>query len=141
MKISDAGLELIKRCEGLKLDAYKDGAGIWTIGYGSTGDIKPGMKITESEARRLLLTRIRLLEGSIPECVRVPLNINEFSALISFVYNVGLSAFKSSTLLKLLNEDKRKPAADEFLKWNKIKGKVSKGLTLRRQAERALFLL
>lgn len=140
MKINDEGLALIKEFEGLRLEAYQDMAGIWTIGYGCTGGIKPGLIITEDEALRRLHSRLENLEKGLLRCVRVPLNSNEFSSLCSFAYNIGLHAFGTSTLLKKLNAECRKEASDQFLKWTKVKGQEIAGLMRRRIAERKLFL-
>jgi len=134
------GLLLIKSFEGLKLNAYKDPVGIWTIGYGTTRGVKPGMRISESRAIELLQEDLARFEKSIHEAVKVPVNDNQFSALASFTYNVGPGAFRSSTLLKLLNGGNIRGAADQLPRWNKAKGRVLAGLTRRRNAERLLFL-
>lgn len=145
MKTSPNGVALIKRFEGLELEAYQDIAGIWTIGYGHTGpDVKPGMKITEAEAEALLKKDLKPREEAIERLVKVPLNQNEFDALVSFVYNVGVEAFRKSTALKRLNNGDRIGAAEALTWWNKatVDGVLREvaGLTRRRAAERALFL-
>ncbi len=145
MRISDSGIELIKRFEGLELEAYQDIAGIWTIGYGHTGDdVQPGMKISERDAEELLKRDLRPREQAVDSAVKVPLNQNEFDALVSFVYNVGAGAFRGSTALKRLNRGDRVGAADAITWWNKatVGGVLREvlGLTRRRAAERALFL-
>lgn len=145
MKISDAGIGLIKRFEGLMLEAYQDIAGIWTIGYGHTGpDVQPGMKISEREAEELLKRDLKPREDAVGRLVRVPLNQNEFDALVSFVYNVGINAFDKSTARRRLNAGDRGGAAEALTWWNKatVGGvlQVINGLTRRRAAERALFL-
>lgn len=141
MKINDKGLELIKRFEGCRLTAYRCPAGVWTIGYGHTQDVKPGMAITKYDAERFLRQDIRRFEEGVTALVKVPLTSNQFSALVSFAFNVGVSALKSSTLLKKLNRGDLNGAANEFLRWNKAGGKELEGLTKRREAERNLFLL
>ena len=92
MKMSRNGIELLKRFEGLELEAYQDIAGIWTIGYGHTGnDVQPGMRISEREAEDLLRRDLRSREDAAERLTSVPINQNEFDALVSFIYNVGLS--------------------------------------------------
>lgn len=145
MKTSAAGLSLIKRFEGLELEAYQDIAGIWTIGYGHTGaDVKPGLVWTEQVAESALTRDLELREDVINQAVRVLLNQNEFDALVSFVYNVGGGAFRSSTALKRLNGGDRTGAAEALTWWDKAKVngvlRPVKGLTIRRAAERDLFL-
>ena len=145
MQISETGIELLKRFEGLSLEAYQDVAGIWTIGYGHTGpDVEPGMRITESEADALLRQDLRFAEDAVTRLVSVPLNSNEFDALVSFVFNVGAEAFRGSTPRRRLNRGDRIGAADALTWWNKatIAGRLQEvlGLTRRRASERALFL-
>lgn len=145
MRTSENGVELIKRFEGLELEAYQDIAGIWTIGYGHTGpDVEPGMKISEREAEEMLRRDLKPREQAVESAVKVPLNQNEFDALVSFVYNVGASAFRGSTALKRLNKGDRAGAADALTWWNKatVGGVLREvmGLTRRRAAEKALFL-
>ncbi len=145
MRTSENGVELIKRFEGLELEAYQDIAGIWTIGYGHTGpDVQPGMKISERDAEELLRRDLKPREQAVDGAVKVPLNQNEFDALVSFVYNVGASAFRGSTALKRLNKGDRTGAADALTWWNKatVGGVLREvlGLTRRRAAEKALFL-
>ncbi len=135
------GLLLIKSFEGLRLKAYRDAVGIWTIGYGTTRGVQPDMSISEAEAERFLQQDLTRFEQAICEAVTVPINDNQFSALASFTYNVGPGALRSSTLLKLLNaRHDIRGIADEFPRWNRAGGRVLEGLTRRRNAERALFL-
>jgi GH24 family phage-related lysozyme (muramidase) len=135
------GLLLIKSFEGLRLKAYRDAVGIWTIGYGTTRGVQPDMSISEIEAERFLQEDLTRFEEAICEAVTVPINDNQFSALASFTYNVGPGALRSSTLLKMLNaRDDMRRVADEFPRWNKAGGRVLEGLTRRRNAERSLFL-
>lgn len=144
MKTSQKGIDLIKQFEGLELEAYQDIAGVWTIGYGHTETAKPGMRINEREAEALLQRDLRPREQSLSRIVNVTINQNEFDALISFVYNVGVEAFRRSTARKRLNNGNRIGAADALTWWNKatISGVLRevRGLTRRRAAERALFL-
>ncbi|MEO1621643.1 MAG: lysozyme [Cyanobacteria bacterium J06632_3] len=134
------GLLLIKSFEGLRLKAYRDSVGIWTIGYGTTRGVRPNMRINENQAIEFLQQDLSRFEKSINEAVRVPINDNQFSALASFTYNVGPGALRSSTLLKLLNQGNVRGAADQFPRWNKAGGRPLAGLTRRRNAERLLFL-
>ncbi|MNS33466.1 Lysozyme RrrD [compost metagenome] len=133
--------QTIKDHEGLRLTAYKDGGGVWTIGYGHTGsDVREGLTIPLSEAERLLTRDLRVAEGYVNKLVQVKLTQNQFDALVSFVYNVGGDAFAKSTMLRLLNAGEYEGAANQFLRWNKDNGKVVDGLTNRRRKERELFL-
>ena len=141
MKTSIGGINIIKKHEGCKLEAYQDSVGVWTIGYGQTGfalgkKIQKGLKITQVQADFLLMHNIIPFENAINKLVKVKLKQNQFDALVDFVYNIGINAFSKSTLLKLLNQGKYKEAADQFLMWNK-----PKELIKRRQEEKALFLL
>lgn len=142
MQLSQRGLDLIKEFEGLRLKAYPDIGGVPTIGYGTTGpDIKLGMEITKAEAEDLLRKDVAAFEAGVSNLVKATINQNEFDALVSFSYNVGLGALKTSTLLRLLNNGTdRSVIASEFLRWNKVDGKPVEGLTRRRKAEQALFL-
>lgn len=141
MKISLNGLNLIKEFEGLELKAYKDSVGVVTIGYGSTGPhVSMGMTITKEQAEQLLKKDLERFEKGVPTLVKVPLNQNQFDALVSFSFNLGLGNLKSSTLLKKLNAKDYQGAANEILRWNRAGGKVLNGLTRRRIAERDLFL-
>lgn len=144
MKISDAGLDLIKSFEGLKLIAYPDpatGADPWTIGYGSTRGVHEHMTITKEEADRRLRIDVEASEKCVNACVAGTILQCQFDALVCFAFNVGCGALRGSTLLRKLNAGEDDHAvADEFLRWNKAAGKIMSGLTRRRQAERELFL-
>lgn len=138
-------VKAITEHEGLRLKAYKDIAGIWTIGYGDTGpDVKEGLVITKEEAVRRLKRRLVEFEGWVNRLVRVPLKQHQFDALVSLIYNIGPTNFSNSTLLKKLNAGDYLGAADQFLVWNKARvGGVLKevnGLTNRRKSEREQFL-
>lgn len=140
MRTSQKGIDLIKKFEGCRLEAYKCPAGIWTIGYGHTKGVKDGQIITQEQAEEFLREDLRIFEQTVESCVKVPLSQNQFDALVSFCYNCGSGALKTSTLLRLLNEGKYSSAADQFLRWNKAGGKVLVGLTRRREEEREMFL-
>ncbi|GAB4381785.1 MAG: hypothetical protein Kow00121_41080 [Elainellaceae cyanobacterium] len=140
-QINSKGLRLLKSFEGLRLEAYLDPVGIWTIGYGTTSGVRPGMTITEAQAEAFLRRDLARFERAVQDLVNVPLTDDQFSALVSFTYNVGEGALANSTLLRLLNRRDYRGAADQLLRWNKGEGGVELyGLTRRRRAERALFL-
>ena len=123
IKTSSKGYNLIKRFEGLATSAYKCPAGVLTIGYGHTGkDVVKGMVITELYADEIVV------------------NQNQFDALISFSYNLGVTRLVNSTLWRYLCDGKYRMAAGQFIRWNKCNGKVLQGLTYRREAEAKLFL-
>jgi len=138
--INAEGLDLIKEFEGLRLRAYQDSVGVWTIGYGHTKTAAPGQEITEAQAEDLLREDLREAEGYVRQFVTVPLNDNEFSALVSWVFNLGVGNLKRSTMLWKLNAGDRQGAADEMLKWVFAGGVRLDGLKRRRKAERELFL-
>ena len=139
-----AGVELIKHFEGLETTAYKDSVGVLTIGYGHTSQAGPptvaaGMKISEAEAEAILKRDLGLFERGVRDLVKVPLNSNQFSALVAFSFNLGLGSLGKSTLLKKLNAGDYNGASEQFLVWVKAGGQVLQGLVRRRNAERALF--
>ncbi|WP_462266094.1 lysozyme [Mucilaginibacter sp.] len=152
MKLSNTGEQLIKNFEGLRLKAYQDDAGVWTIGYGSTQyadgrPVKPGEHLTDKQvADQLFRQTLTGYEQAVNTLVKVPISQHQFDALVSFTYNAGTGALKASTLLKYLNQSSYSAAANQFLKWNKVTDKqtrrkvVSAGLSERRERERALFL-
>jgi lysozyme len=140
MRTSQRGLSLIKSFEGLRLLAYRDAVGVWTIGYGATRGVKPGMSVTKEQAERMLLNDVQRFEPEVERLVKVPLSGNQWDALVSFTYNLGASNLESSTLLRLLNVGDYAGAAEQFPRWNKAGGKVLPGLVRRREAERVLFL-
>lgn len=144
MKVSEAGIDLIKRFEGLELESYQDIAGVWTIGYGHTETAGPNQKISEREAEELLKRDLEPRERAVKQLVSVSMNQNEFDALVSLVYNIGAGGFTRSTVRRKLNKNDRMGAAEAFTYWNKatVNGVLRevRGLTRRRAAERALFL-
>ena len=139
MKISKNGIDLIKRFEGCRLTSYKCPSGVYTIGYGHTDGVKKGLKISQKQAEIFLKEDIAEFENGVKKAVSVPLTQNQFDALVSFTYNIGLGAFKTSTLLKKLNAKDYGGASKEFLRWNKSNGVILNGLKRRRNAEKALF--
>jgi lysozyme len=144
MKVSDAGIEFIKKEEGLKLNAYLDVAGIPTIGYGTTSGVRMGDRITPEKAEEFLRRDLERVESAIMRNVPYGLTPKQFDALASFIYNVGIGAFTRSTLLKKLLASDIVGAANEFPKWNKSKVNSKlrpvDGLTARRNRERKMFL-
>ncbi|MDB9529196.1 lysozyme [Oscillatoria sp. CS-180] len=144
-QINRDGLRIIKHFEGLELRAYQDSVGVWTIGYGHTSAAGPptvyaGQTITEAEAEAILKKDLGIFENGVRDVVTVPLNSNQFSALVSFSFNVGVGALRTSTLLRLLNTGDYQGAADQLPRWVKAGGETLLGLVRRRDAERALFL-
>lgn len=140
-------LDTIQQFEGLRLKAYKDSVGIWTVGFGNifnldTGNpIKEGDEISQETAERWLKIEVDNLQAKMRKVITVTLTDNQWTALTSLVYNIGFGAFKRSTLLRLLNAGASKEeVAKQFLRWNKAGGKEIKGLTNRRQAEYNLYL-
>ncbi len=144
MRPSSAAYELIKEYEGPRLHAYQDSAGVWTIGWGHTGDVKRGQSITIHQAEALLALDIGIAAAAVNRHVEAPLSQNMFDALVSFTFNLGERRLAESTLLKKLNLRDYAAAAAEFGKWVKatIKGKkvTLPGLVRRRAAERAMFV-
>lgn len=140
MILSTAGVELIKSLEGLSLKSYKDIAGIWTIGYGHTREVKEGDFITKEKALFYLQKDLQWVEKTIKEKVHISLSQSQYDALSSLVYNIGEKAFIASTLLRKLNNGEVLKVADEFLRWIYAGKKVLPGLLRRRQLERKLFL-
>lgn len=139
MKIGDAGLALIKRSEGLKLDAYQDGGGVWTIGYGSTLGVTNGMVITPGEAERRLMDDLSRHDIT-PYLDNCPTTQNQFDAMTSLAFNIGLNRFNGSTVLKRHRQGNYSRAADAFLLWKYDNGRMVPGLLNRREAERLLYL-
>ena len=139
MKISEEGKELLKKFEGCKLEAYQDSVGVWTIGYGHTKGVYKGMTISQDDAEEMLEEEMEEYEGYIEEYVEVPLSQNEFDALVCWVYNLGPTNLRNSTLLMVLNQSKFDEVPEQIKRWNKAGGEVLKGLVRRREAEALLF--
>ena len=139
MNTSPKGIAFIKEFEGLRLKAYQCPRGVWTIGYGHTAGVKPGMVITEAQAEEYLKADLiafeRYLNG-----LGLDLNQNQFDALVSFIYNVGTGNFFNSTLLRKVRANPLDNSImDEFLRWVYSKGRVLPGLQRRRLAEMKLY--
>ena len=139
MIISKNGLDLIKHFESLQLKAYKCSANVWTIGYGHTKNVKEGDRISQDQANCFLMQDLYSVERAIFRLVKVKLNQNQFDALCSLIFNIGISAFNKSTLLAKLNKEDYVGAAEQFRRWNKVNNVVMAGLVRRRQAEEDLF--
>lgn len=139
-KINAAGLTILKRFEGCELKAYRCPAGVWTIGYGSTGkQVKPGMVISVEEAEALLRDDLSRFERAVAEAAGSGTNDNQFSAMVCLAYNIGTGAFSKSTLLKKHLAGDFDGAAQQFLRWTVAGGRVLNGLVRRRKAEADLY--
>lgn len=139
--------KIIARFEGLRLKAYQDTAGVWTIGYGTTKNpdtgqkIKEGDTITKAIALDWLKKDTAAFKAGVQKLIKVPVNDNQLAALTSLAYNIGLTAFSRSTLLRYLNSNVAKEqVAAQFLRWNRAGGQIVRGLTIRRKLESDLFL-
>ena len=139
MKISQEGLSLIKKFEGLRLKAYKCSANVLTIGYGHTGGEKETDKITLEEADSLLEKDIAKFEEYVSDNVIVKLNQSQFDALVAWTFNLGPGNLRESTMLKKLNNQEYESVPFEMRRWNKAGGKTLDGLIRRREAESLLF--
>jgi lysozyme len=139
--INTQGLKLLKAFEGCELKAYDDGGGVWTIGYGHTKGVTPGMTITQAQADQFLVEDLEKFEDHVEAAVKAHVSDDQFSALVCFCFNVGpgRGGFGDSTLLRLLNQGDYPGAAQQFPRWNKVNRKSWLGLTRRRLAEQALF--
>lgn len=140
MELSARGIAFIKGREGCPLLAYRDQRGVPTIGFGHTLGVKMGDTCSQSEANKWLVEDTEVAQHAVNQLVTVPLNQNQFDALVSFTFNIGVGAFKGSTLLSLLNQGAYAGAAQQFLRWNHVGGIGNAGLTKRRQAEQAMFV-
>ncbi|MEM9451970.1 MAG: lysozyme [Cyanobacteria bacterium P01_E01_bin.6] len=141
-RINQAGLEVIKEFEGLRLESYLCPAQVWTIGYGTTRGVKPGMVITKDKAEALLRDDVVSFERNIQKTLGgIELNDNQFSALVSLCYNCGIAPIKQgNTIRRTLEAGDYQGAADGFMLWRKAGGHVLEGLVRRRKRERELFI-
>ncbi len=149
MNLSDKGRAFIQSFESCRLTAYRDGGGVWTVGWGHTGpEVRPGFTLTQDQADAIFDDDIARFEAGVNELVTVPLTQGQFDALVSFAFNVGLDidedtkaeGLGDSTLLRLLNQGDYTGAMNEFQKWDHDNGKKVAGLTMRRKAEHDLFM-
>lgn len=145
MAVSLFGVDLICDFEGKRLVAYDDGVGVWTIGFGTTIypngiKVKKGDTCTEAQAKSYMAHDLKKFEQAVNGAVNIPLNQNQFDALVSLAYNIGTGAFNKSTLVKKLNAGDIRGAADQFDVWVNAGGKRMQGLVNRRAREKALYL-
>ena len=139
MKTSPKGIALIKEFEGLRLKAYKCPGGVWTIGYGHTAGVKLGMTITEEQAEQFLKEDLIVFEKAVNN-QNLSINQNQFDALVSLIYNIGIGNFQKSTLLRKARINANDNSImDEFLRWVYSKGRVLPGLQRRRLLEMKLY--
>jgi lysozyme len=138
-QINAAGLDLVKSFEGCRLEAYDDGTGTWTIGWGHT-PAQPGESITQQQADNLLLSDLSMAERCVNNAVSHNITPNQFAALVSFTFNLGCGALEGSTLLACVNNGNYEAAAAEFGRWVYAGGVPLPGLVRRRAAEAALFM-
>ncbi|HGW3984063.1 TPA: lysozyme [Acinetobacter baumannii] len=143
--ISSRGYALIKKLEGFRTDAYLDTGGVWTIGYGTIKypdgrAVKKGDKCTEEQASQWLINDCRWVDACLDRYVTVPITQNQFDALASFVYNVGETQFIKSTMLRLINANQGRAAAEQFDRWIFDAGHKIEGLVNRRKTEKQLFV-
>lgn len=143
MTYSEDGLTLTKSFEGCRLKAYQDQGGVWTIGYGHTQYVNAGQTCSQELADAWLQTDLMSSANGVAIMVKVPLTQGQFDALVDFCFNLGRDPLRTSTLLRKLNSGDYGGAAEEFLKWDKVRinGVLTpaKGLTRRRAAEKSLF--
>lgn len=141
METNEKGIALIKEFEGCVLESYKCPAGVWTIGYGHTRNVKPKQVLTEKQAETLLRVDLAVFERGVTSALYgVRLNSNQFSALVSFAFNLGLGNLRNSTLLKKIKANPfDKSIRTEFGKWVFANGKPLDGLARRRKAEADLY--
>lgn len=142
---SAAGLALTKQFEGLRLEAYQDSGGVWTVGYGHTGPaLLAGMKISEADAEAMLMAdlavAVQCVNAVLSTETQAEMTQHQFDALVDFCYNIGCRNFRISSLLRYVNHGDFASAAQQFLQWVNVNGRRCEGLVRRRTAERALFL-
>lgn len=138
-QINQAGCDLVKSFEGLRVQSYLCPAGIWTIGYGHTRTARPNMVVTREQADWLLTDDLRQAARVVMQQVTVTLNDNQFAALVCFVFNVGAQNFSQSTLLRLLQRGWYEQVPVQLVRWNKARGETLGGLARRRAAEAKLW--
>ena len=139
MNISEEGLSLIKKFEGCELKSYRCSANVLTIGYGHTKGVEENQKITQEEAEEMLASELGEYEDYINDMVECDLEQHQFDALVAWVYNLGPTNLRSSTMLKRLNANDLDDVPAQIRRWNKAGGKVLAGLTRRREAEALMF--
>jgi lysozyme len=144
MHVTEEGLALIRRFEGFRAGAYRCPAGVWTIGYGHTAaagppEVKPGMRVSEAGARAILARDVERFAAEVRAALTREITPAQFSALVSFAYNVGASAFRRSSVLRAVNTGDFAAVPERLKLWVKADGRVLPGLVRRREAEAVLF--
>jgi lysozyme len=139
MRTGPQGIELIRHFEGCRLDAYLCPAGVWTIGYGHTANVKEGDSIDQEAAEAFLIEDLENFEQSVTRMVEVPLTQQQFDALVSWTFNLGAGNLAESTLLRKLNNYQYVDVPEQIMRWVRAGGQVLDGLVRRRAAEAALF--
>jgi lysozyme len=141
MSAISVAADFIKQHEGLRFSAYQDSGGVWTIGYGTTGQgIKEGLIWDQDQCEKALNNDIQIAFSGLRKIISQPLSDQQLAALLSFVYNLGLGALKGSTLLKTIEDSDWLASAKEFIRWDHVGSDEVKGLLIRRLDEAALFL-
>jgi len=141
LSINEAGKNIIKFYESLRLKTYLDTGKVLTIGYGHTGpDVKLGLTISKEKANELFDSDIDKFQDGVNKLLSYSTNENQFSAMVSLAYNIGLGNFKKSSVLRFHNQGQFEKAANSFLLWNKDNGVVLAGLVKRRKSESLLYL-
>lgn len=139
MNISEEGINLIKKFEGCKLEAYQDAVGVWTIGYGHTKNVHEGQVIKQKEAESMLVHELLEYCHHVEKALEVELTQNQFDALVSWTYNLGPTNLNRSTMLKVINANNMSEVPTQIKRWNKAGGKILDGLVRRRKAEALMF--
>jgi len=139
MRTGPQGIELIRHFEGCRFDAYLCPAGVWTIGYGHTADVKEGDSIDQEAAEAFLIEDLEKFEQAVTRLVEVPLTQQQFDALVSWTFNLGAGNLAESTLLRKLNNYQYAEVPEQMMRWVRAGGQVLEGLVKRRAAEAALF--
>ncbi len=142
--VNAATLALIRRFEGFRARAYRDASGVWTIGYGHTSragppQVRPGMRISRAQAEEILRRDVETFARAVARQVHTPLNANQFGALVSFAYNVGIGNLRRSSVLRAVNEGRLEDVPRLLMRWTRAGGKRLRGLIRRRRAEGRLF--
>ena len=139
MKTSAEGVALIKKFEGCKLNSYLCSGDVWTFGYGHTRGVKEGSSCTQEQADEMLVDDLFEFEKYVHKYVNVPLDQNQFDALVAWTFNLGPTNLRESTLLKRVNEERFSDVPTEIRRWNRASGEVVQGLVRRRAAEALLW--
>lgn len=134
-QIDQESLKAIAEREGLRLSAYKDTGGTWTIGFGHTDGVQQGQTITQEQALAYLEADVATAQDCVESAVKVNLSDNQYGALVSFAYNIGCAAFCKSTLVKNLNSGDYAGVPKQMLRWVKVNGVTDNGLINRRNSE------